>query len=508
MSDSIILNPEQMKEIARFEKTINSFNSGGDEEINVAFSDHYQITLDDLYAALNNMLKKDITIEELGNDYIYAISEADKYFGLEAACNMNEEEREINGLPVYEEDTFNLVWLGLEDIWTDYDTDDKISDTEEIEEFISDISIAISNRGKSFEEMEFTDEQKYLFASDFIDESRAKYASEAELILARRFIDEFCEKDDVKFLDIKGYCCYGGTRLYECDWIMSRDLMKRLYKLTEDPHYLNTLGYIYYYGRCNNGKPEYEKAFKCFSMGAANGYYESMYKLADMFRNGYGCKKSDRTAWALYDMVYTDLKKNFINSYSDSFADAALRMGIVYSQGIYKEKDPEQALAFLYQAEYANNIRMKNTDFFGNKTVAKKISEAIEEIENEVDDDFFAVHQLFYEPYYFEELVDDGYRASLTLEHLEDGKSKLIAERIPKRNETSAKPIFITDPHVKYCKLVTKVEYIIKDFKAECFGEIKGLKFDYVERNISNDSIEFWYDDSVVCRIYCNKFLF
>ena len=28
----------------------------------------------------------------------------------------------------------------------------------------------------------------------------------------------------------------------------------------------NTLGYIYYYGRCNNGNPEYELAYKYASM--------------------------------------------------------------------------------------------------------------------------------------------------------------------------------------------------------------------------------------------------
>lgn len=60
----------------------------------------------------------------------------------------------------------------------------------------------------------------------------------------------------------------------------------------------------------------------------------------------------------------------------------------------------------------------------------------------------------------------------------------------------------------EYCSLVTEVEYICDNFKAECMGETDGIKFDYIERNESNDSFEFWYDDNIVCRIYCNEYKF
>jgi TPR repeat protein len=70
--------------------------------------------------------------------------------------------------------------------------------------------------------------------------------------------------------------------------------MIRLFELTDNPQYANTLGYIYYYGRCNNGVPEYDQAFYYFSYAAANGLYEGMYKLADLFWHGYGCKKAPK----------------------------------------------------------------------------------------------------------------------------------------------------------------------------------------------------------------------
>ena len=51
---------------------------------------------------------------------------------------------------------------------------------------------------------------------------------------------------------------------------------------------IERIGYIYYYGRCWDGQPQYDEAFRYFSVGAAGGIYESRYKLADMFAKGYG----------------------------------------------------------------------------------------------------------------------------------------------------------------------------------------------------------------------------
>ncbi len=84
--------------------------------------------------------------------------------------------------------------------------------------------------------------------------------------------------------------------------------------------YANTLGYIYYYGRCNGGVPEYDKAFYYFGIAAANGLYEGMYKLADMFRHGYGCRESRHTARNLYGMVYEDSLKHFLQGRHANFA--------------------------------------------------------------------------------------------------------------------------------------------------------------------------------------------
>ena len=92
---------------------------------------------------------------------------------------------------------------------------------------------------------------------------------------------------------IRGYCYYCGTSVYPNDWIKARDAFIEYYQLSGDPYAANTLGYIYYYGRCNGGVPEYDLAFRYFSIGHAYGCYESTYKLADMFVHGYSVVKNE-----------------------------------------------------------------------------------------------------------------------------------------------------------------------------------------------------------------------
>ena len=54
------------------------------------------------------------------------------------------------------------------------------------------------------------------------------------------------------------------------------------------------LGYCYYYGR--DMPVDYEKAFQYFALGAFDGHLISLYKIGDMYRNGYYVKKNEKEA--------------------------------------------------------------------------------------------------------------------------------------------------------------------------------------------------------------------
>lgn len=192
-------------------------------------------------------------------------------------------------------------------------------------------------------------------------------------------VEELCRLNDPMGFHAKGYGCYGGNAVYECDWPTSRDCMLKALELTGNPYYANTLGYIYYYGRCTNGVPDYDNARLYYSIGYAAGITESMYKLADMYVHGYGVEKDTLKALTLYKQVYDetlgDLEQN-----GDvfKFADAALRMGNAYAKGYAGYVDDYIALSYYLQAEYGIRVRMESADYYGDRKVAAGIQEAKE----------------------------------------------------------------------------------------------------------------------------------
>ena len=517
---TIVIMPEQMKALARYEATFDQYIK--DSEIDdgqISFPEKYMMTLEDLYVALKNMLEKNPTVHDFGENWYYPLTQLEEAFGIDKACGWDNDDlildeecgsdsEGVRGLPLKSEDVFSEIWADLEDIWTMEDEDSHLSELDQIKEFINDIETFLSNKGKPLLEMVFTDHQKKGYIRFFENDSRVNEASELELQLCRKFTDELCEKGSGTALHLKGYACYGGNRLYECDWAASRDCMIKLFEKTDDPMYANTLGYIYYYGRCTGGVPEYEKAFEMFSIAAANGLHEGLYKLADMFRHGYACKKSYRTARALYGMVYDDCYKKFAEGAVDgSFADAALRMGNVYLKGIGETKDPESAYRFYLQADYAAKLRAKNSDFFGNTTVAINIQKALDETKAELPEGYFKDHLMLSQPWAFWGLTENGYRASVSFYPQEDGTVKVTVSRRPRNKWGSTEPILLTYPEINYCKLVTDVDLIASGLKTS-FKDIAGVsfKYDYAEWNDTECRIDFYYDEDPVCWVACDEY--
>jgi len=189
-------------------------------------------------------------------------------------------------------------------------------------------------------------------------------------------------------MEMLGYSYYGGDSAFECDWVKSRNMFLELMEAVPEKNgqWANTLGYIYYYGRANNGTPQYEEAFKYFSIGEVYGYFESTYKLADMYLNGKGVTKDEYAAFHLISRYYDENLEHFLSGEDDSkLADLALRMGSMYLKGQGVERDPKRAHEFLLIAEYAINLRMKNHDCYGDSKVKAAIDKTLSECRELVD---------------------------------------------------------------------------------------------------------------------------
>lgn len=509
----ITISAEQLPQIARFEMTFKDIlGEIPIDEVEFDFEGQYQIALTDLEQALRNMQKKNSTIGEVylyWADIIESRSEIDDVFGLDTVRERDEKEMDTpydyRGLLASKETFFCRIWCEFEWEWYMNDDDALVADVIDIEKRLLDFEHYYFNLGKSIDECVFSDEEKEAYIRKFSDADELATATEKEVELCRKFTDELCEFERLYALHLKGYACYGGNRLYACDWEASRDCMLQLLDKTDDPGYANTLGYIYYYGRCTGGLPEYEKAFYYFGISAVNGLYEGMYKLADMYYHGYACKKSPATAKRLYEMVYDDCLKNYFLKGEDStFADAALRMGNVYANGIDTDIDVEKAYYYYLQANYAAILRAENSTFYGDVTVVKNAQKAIEEIKTKLPYDYFEEYQDCIYPQYFSEAMAENNRCELRKYPLPNGEWELELSRIATQSVPEPEKVLVTIPEIQFCQLLEGMRVTTVGTSSVYFqNDADVVRCDYYEWNAEEERYEFYYDGEITALIAC-----
>ncbi|MBO6054783.1 MAG: sel1 repeat family protein [Oscillospiraceae bacterium] len=516
--NSIAILPEEMQAIARYEITFDQLMGGFRfTDVTLEFAGSYQMTLDDLHTALQNILAKNPTVQQFIEHWYYPLTELEAIFGIDIACRYSDEDEEsdsygteelVKGLPMKESDLFSSIWVDLEDIWLNEDAATRLADIALIHELIEDANLFFENCDKPLLERAFTDHQKESYIHSFADETRAKEASELEVAICRSFTDELCSRDNEVALRLKGYSSYGGNRLYECDWQFAKASMTRLLEKTDNPSYANTLGHLYYDGRCSNGVPDYGKAFEMFSISAANGIHDGICMLADLYHHGYGCRKSDRTAKNLYERVYNICFEEFLNgSNHGSFADAALRMGNVYLEGIGTKKSPEAAYRFYLQAEFAASIRTARSRFSGGADVAANIRKAMEAARGELPEGFFQRYQRARPPWFFWAITEDGYRAEISIKPVQQDRAIVLVSRRPKRDEDVARPFLLTLPQLNFCSLVSEVKVDAFGIRASFVSSTEGkFRYDTCEWNHSERRLEFYSDDDFVGWISCEEY--
>ena len=90
---------------------------------------------------------------------------------------------------------------------------------------------------------------------------------------------------------------YDGSRGFDQDFTKAVNCYK-LAAAKGSRQAQENLGYCYYYGR--NMPVDYEKAFHYFALGAFDGQLISLYKIGDMYRNGYYVEKNEVEAFHIY----------------------------------------------------------------------------------------------------------------------------------------------------------------------------------------------------------------
>ena len=472
----IVLTVDRLRKFARFEISFEELVQGR-EYVDKEIPESYQIVPEDLKEAILNSRKNALSDDDFGTEYFWPLWDEIYYgVGIETAINgPDEETEEIKQIP----NKYTVFATAWDMLIRKYEYGEEVS----LDEIVTEIQTWEDNKDKPLLERKHTLEQRRDFLKFWNDE-RIKAASEEIKLAYRISLDSMCAENDKAALRTKAYACYGdGNAVYGQDWQSSMDCLLKLMEVDPNPQTANTLGYMYYYGRCTDGVPEYDKAFYYFSIGAAGGYYESRYKLSDMFRHGYGVAKnpeaSARLIWLLYD---EQVKKIRNGEFGCNFADVALRAGNICKEGIDCYPNPDKAYFYYLQAQYAIRMRMMSEDYYGDQKVAKGIEEAIAEILPKTN--FVKPKQTvhLYGAYY---LLQHGLRRrhhiEMKIRRVSDSEAKLICRIVPYETEKYAPKLFVTVPEAHYCGLLEKITITVKNARRmEIIGDSETICIDSV----------------------------
>ena len=326
--------------------------------------------------------------------------------------------------------------------------------------------IFLENRDKPYLERKYPTPYKVEFVKALNTDSAMDTASDKAISLYRKFAEELATEKNPIGLNAVGYGCYGGNRAFECDWHRAKECITQLFEseyTTQDKPFLaNTLGYIYYYGRCNNGIPEYEAAYKYFSFAAFNQVYEAQYKIADMFRNGYGVVKSVSTANDIIARLYDENLKYIRNGeFNCKFADIAFRMGksIIDKENVdgYEYFD---ALEYFLQADFAIRMRIMETNYYGDANVRENIANALTQIRGELQLKPAKSIRLHSPSVLLYNELSEGKKLNLIIKKRKNQTYIMSFSPFQNAKENKKRKLFITIANLGICGLFPKLNLI------------------------------------------------
>ncbi len=474
------LNKETFVKFARYETTVEEVSECGYPE-NIVNAEEYQITLEDLLCVLEKVISQSIDSTTLSDEWFCYFDEVIENSESEDADNS-----------FYNRNTVMLkiaealrMW-----VWVDIEPD--------LEAIVKEVHEFLEDENKPLTERRFPDYAKLHLLEMLDSDSALNLASEDEVLLYERFAEDLCRSGNVEGLEAVCYGCYGGNRAFPCDWKRSEECLLKLLEKSSDSEeaafYANTLGYIYYYGRTTDGVPNYEAAYKYFSFAAFSGVYEARYKIADMYKNGYGVVKNLKTARHIVTLLYYENLEYIQKGIFDSkFADIAFRLGnyCKADEDIYESNFDGMLLCY-YQARFAIRMRMLEKNYYGDEKVAVAIENALNETKQLIDFKPQKKYEAYCLDYIFGDCFKNGRKIDVKVTKMANRKFKLVFSA-HKSGDTYYNKLFITIPELDMCGLYDKITVtaVLEDDGYFVCGE-NDLVIDDM------DTESFFYDGEVV----------
>ncbi len=361
------------------------------------------------------------------------------------------------------------------------------------------------NRSRSPLEREYPAVGKESFLLNVLEnEEFLQTATEEEVRLCRRFTDELAASGKPYALLLKAEGCYGGNRVFPCDFEASRACYEKLYEQTDLPYYAQRLGSIAYYGLCG-GVPDYDRAFHYFSAAAAVGSAEAEVRLGDMYLNGQGCRKSPNTAAAIYHRVYSRCRRSFVEGGDEPLAEAALRMGDLYAQGLLEQKKPEHAYHYYMIARFALRRHLRESSSLQEVSTARAIRIGMDRIRKEIPPRKTQTRAVVEGGAVLKLLTEDDYRVQLSLLSQKGDSCEIAVQRLPRYEESFPKPVLVTLSQFDYCALHTNLFFRLRRVHSCSLPQKSAVVYDHLHIGWVGDQEEivFEFNHRPVASLLC-----
>ena len=189
------------------------------------------------------------------------------------------------------------------------------------------------------------------------------------------------EDDPRAMMDLGGH--YYALRKY--------DLALKYYEMASNLDYDDAdecLGYVWYYGR--TGTKDYDKAFYYFGRAADRGNIVARYKLADMYKNGYGVAEDYEKYKQIIRELYPKVKN--ARNLGDPLPEIFTRLAHIEAE----EGNEDEAVDLYLAAKDFLAQRIRYNPFFGNLNIMKWLIEDLYKLIVPYPENIF-----FYDLYYF-----------------------------------------------------------------------------------------------------------
>ncbi|MGI5989110.1 MAG: tetratricopeptide repeat protein [Lachnospiraceae bacterium] len=510
-SNTKTITQEEMRQFVRLEKPISQIIGSKKMPDRIVVEEGYNFTLGDVETLLANLAESGMSVDEFENEWAKPLRELFNESTDYAVYTTGSPDRTV--LPDSEDKVVEIILEHLDNAWVECDDESRtIASQADIHSLQRLIAMYRGNKDKKPIERDYPDSIKRQFVSRYGRVQEMKKLDDTGKELLARFTQELADKDDIDALQVLAQGSYGGNDVFPCDWNKAAAALTRLTQLQPgNNRAANMLGYIYYYGRISDGKPDYSKAFYYFTIAAAGGDMEAEYKLADCFHKGNGVTANDETAFRLNDMAYETTFEQFTKGDTDCpFADAARRKGNCYLRGIGVTADVMEAYRHYLMADLAIRLRVENGAHYGDDTVQAKIVNALSEAKDILiksgrfsEKDFAKKRLKCSYPLGLHEALKDGYACEIKVGRKDSGKVlNLTLHRVRKHNDRTPAKILLAIPQFGACFLTDELEWRLKNFeKCDITGGKDKFRFNAWEFDASHGRVWFFYDDRMTASI-------